>query len=591
MFDKDLSVLRRLAVFFWPRDDRSVRVKVGLALLSMIAAKLIVALLPILYKYVVDLIAEADGAQVALLVGLGIAAYAVGRFLSVLLIQVRDVLFVGVLHHARRALAIDTFRRLLGSSYDFFRSTRVGEIQQKVDRGVRSVGSMTDYLLFSIAPTVFEITVSAIAIAIFLAPVHALVIAVAAVAYVAFTIVLTEWRLKFRKRMNADEDAAKGVAVDAIVNYEIIKLQGGEDYEARRYRERLTAFEDSSVVNAKSLAAVNAGQAGIIAAATAWVLLVVGLGVVDGRYTIGQFAMMNVYLLQVFVPLGMFGFVYRQVRFGMTDLAGMFEMIDGDLPREEHGGTRAVGRISAITLRDVSFRYRDAETPALENIDLEIASGRVLGIVGPTGAGKTTLLRLLFGLHVPTSGQLLVDGVDIREISAAGFRRQLGIVPQDTVLFHDTLRHNIAYGLSDVGDDEIMEAARLAEIAQDILAGPQDLDVVVGERGSRISGGQRQRVALARALVRKPSVLVFDEGTSALDTITERRIVERIYALARERGYAVVIVTHRMANVVDADEIVVVEGGRIVARGTHEALVRDGGIYARLQHGDVEKVG
>lgn len=588
MLQKDLSVLTRLATFFWPKDNRSVRVKISVAIVAMIVAKLIVALVPILYKYTVDMLTEAEGAQIAYLVGALIAAYAIGRFMSVLLIQVRDVLFVGVLHHARRALAVDTFRRILGSGYDFFRSNKVGEIQQKVDRGVRSVSSMTDYLLFSIAPTIFEITVTAIAIAIFLAPIHALVIAGAAVAYVVFTIALTEWRLKYRKRMNADEDSAKGVAVDAIMNYEIIKLQGAENYEADRYRDRLTRFEDSSVLNAKSLAAVNAGQAAIIAAATAWVLLVVGLGVIDGRYTVGQFAMMNVYLLQVFVPLGMFGFVYRQVRFGMTDLAGMFEMIDNKLPSGEMDGKRTVERIDSISFRDVSFQYHDADTPTLQGIDLEITSGRIVGIVGPTGAGKTTLLRLLFGLHEPTAGRLLVDGVDMREISRDSFRRRLGIVPQDTILFHDTMRHNIGYGLTDVSDEKILEAARKAEIAQDILAGPEDLDTVVGERGSRISGGQRQRVALARALAREPSVLVFDEGTSALDTITERRIVERIYSLAREQGYAVVIVTHRLANVAEADEIVVVEGGRIVARGTHDELMREGGTYGRLQDGGLE---
>ena len=573
---QDIAVLRRVMSFFWTRDGTLMKRRIMMALTAMITAKLIVAGLPVTYKTIIDDFTHGSegGGNTVDLVLLLIAIYALGRLVSVVLIQFRDVAFVSVLHQARRAIATDVFRRILAVDYSFFLNNKVGEVQQKVDRGVRSVSSLTDYLLFNMLPTMFEILVSSVAIAIFLSPWHALVIVGSAVLYVLFTVWVTEWRLSHRKAMNTAENTAKGVAVDAIMNAEIIKLHSAEHHEVQRYAHALRQYEDASVVSARGLALVNMGQAAIIALVLLVELLTVGMGVLDGSSTIGQFSMVNIYLLQVFTPLGMLGFVYRQIRFSLTDLSGMFEMVDSKLPDETdekppssaHGRPASdVGPVLPIVFENVSFGFGEEGKQILSHVNLRIEPGKVQGVVGTTGAGKSTLLRLLFGLYTPQEGQILINGVPLPDIDVASYRQRLAIVPQDTILFHDSLRNNIAYGLDDARDDDIMAAARAAEISDELLSGPHDLDRTVGERGGSISGGQRQRVALARALLRKPSVLVLDEPTSALDEKTGRQVMERVYALAREQGTAVIIVTHDMSNVADADELVRVEDGSVSA--------------------------
>lgn len=564
---QDFVALRRVMGFFWAPDSPAVKRRVVMALSAMVIAKLVVAVLPIAYQTIIDHLSQHQDVKgvVSRAILLLIGVYALGRFASVLLIQIRDVAFVGVLHSARRTIAVDVFRRILSVDYGFFVRNKVGEVQQKVDRGVRSISSLTDYLLFNMLPTVFEIGVSAVAIAVFLSPWHALVVLGSAVAYVGFTVWVTEWRLAHRKAMNSAENASKGVAVDAIMNAEIIKLHASENHEVKRYAHALMRYEDTSVVNARGLAAVNLGQAAIIAFVLLFELLTLGRGVLEGSNTIGQFSMMNIYLLQVFTPLGMLGFVYRQIRFGTNDLKEMFDMVDAKLPERGpgEGSGKRVESVVSIVFDKVGFRFDGQQGCALSDIDFRLERGKVLGIVGPTGAGKSTILRLIFGLYRPLSGAIQVNGISLDELDMQGYRRHLAIVPQDTILFHDTLRNNMAYGLDDVSDDEIMAAARAAAISDDLLSTRQDLDRVVGERGGGLSGGQRQRVALARALLRKPSVLVLDEATSALDDRTEREIIDRVYAQARERGMAVVIVTHEMANVEEADQVIRIENGRI----------------------------
>lgn len=565
---QDIAVLRRVVSFFWTRDGVLMKRRIVMALTAMIMAKLIIAALPVAYKAIIDDFAhesEGTGGSAELVILL-IVIYALGRLAGVVLIQFRDVAFVKVLHQGRRAIATDVFRRILAVDYGFFLDNKVGEIQQKVDRGVRSVSSLADYLLFNMLPTMFEILVSAVAIATFLSPWHALVIVGGAMLYVLFTVRMTEWRLPHRKAMNAAENAAKGVAVDAIMNAEIIKLHSAESHEVRRYSNALGQYEDASVVSARGLALVNIGQAGIIALVLLFELLTVGKGVLDGSSTIGQFSMLNIYLLQVFTPLGMLGFVYRQIRFSLTDLSGIFEMVDSKLPDESERvpSRKLVGPVSSIVFENVSFGYQEEGGPILSQVDLRVEPGKVLGIVGTTGAGKSTLLRLLFGLYEPQEGRILVNGVPLPDVDMTSYRQRLAIVPQDTILFHDSLRNNIAYGLDDVQDEEIMAAARAAEISDELLSGPHDLERTVGERGGSISGGQRQRVALARALLRRPSVLVLDEPTSALDKTTGRLVIERVHALAREQATAVIIVTHDMNHVADADVLVRVETGRVV---------------------------
>lgn len=563
---KDLALLRRLMGYFWPRDKASVKRRIVLSLTAMILAKLIVSLLPVVYGRIIDDFGRhaTESGNALSPVLLFIAIYSLGRFASVALIQFRDVVFVGVLHEVRRAISADTFYRILSSDYGFFLRNKVGEIQQKVDRGVRSISSLTNYLLFNLMPTIFEIAVSSVAMAVFLSPGHALVVFGSALAYVGFTIWVTEWRLGHRKAMNAAEDTAKGIASDAIMNAEIIKLHAAEKHELARYDRSLSAYEDASVVNAHGLALVNLGQGAIIAAVLLFTLLTVGQGVLDGSSTIGQFSMMNIYLLQVFVPLGMLGFVYRQIRFGLTDLAGMFEMVDSRLPFAE--STANAGKnpdtILPIVFEAVSFRHGGRADPVFSDLNLKVEPGKVLGIMGPTGAGKSTILRVLFGLYQPESGRILAGGHPLSQIDLSAYRRRLAIVPQETILFHDTLRNNIAYGMEDVSDEDVMAAARDAAISAELLSSPADLDRIVGERGGSISGGQRQRVALARALLRKPSVLVLDEATSALDANTERKIIEHVHALARTRNIAVVIVTHKFSNVSEADEVLILEAGR-----------------------------
>ena len=571
------TILVRVLAFFWPKGAAKQKWQIIIAVAAMLFSKLIIVAIPVLYKTIIDEFTNlADKSQgITSLVMILILVYALGRFASVALIQLRDLLFVGVLHSARRALATDSFRRILNLDYNFFLQNKVGEIQQKIERGIRAVSSMTDYLLFSIAPTLFEITTSAIVIAVFLSPLHALVVAGCAAIYIAFTIITTQWRIQYRKAMNAADNTAKGIAVDAVMNVEIIKLHSAETFEAQRYQQALTDYEDKSVASGMTLAVVNLGQAAIIAFALIFVLLTVGNGVLNGTYSIGQFAMINIYLLQVFTPLGMLGFVYRQVHVGLTDLAGMFEMIDAQLPQQGCTEKTEIDCVTEVRLDQVDFTFPEQASTALHNISLTIERGKVLGIVGPTGAGKSTLLRLIFGLHRPQKGQVLVDDQPLSEIDLTSYRRRLAIVPQDTILFHDTLRRNIAYGDDDIADSQILAAAQQAEISHDLLSTPEDLDRIVGERGGSISGGQRQRVALARALLRKPDILVLDEATSALDAATESKIIERTYKLAAESGLAVVIVTHKMRNVANAERILVIENGHIIKSGSHAELFSD----------------
>ncbi|MGF1659342.1 MAG: ABCB family ABC transporter ATP-binding protein/permease [Rubrimonas sp.] len=579
----ETRVLRRVAPYLWPTDDREAKLRVLAALGFLVLAKIATVATPAVFKFAVDALDASGADREALLLSVPVwlvLAYGLARLASVGFQQLRDAVFAQVGQRALRRLALETFRHIHALSLRFHLTRRTGGLSRIIERGVKGVDFLLRFLLFSIGPLILELAmVAAIFLWVFDVRYFAAILVCIAL-YVAFTFRVTEWRVKIRQKMNAEDTDANQKAVDSLLNFETVKYFTAESREAERYDRAMAGYEAAAVKTATSLAALNAGQALIITAGLAAVMAMAAQGVMAGTLTIGDFVMVNAYMIQITLPLNFLGTVYREIRQALVDMSDMFRLLDHPAEVVDRPDARPLNvGAGEVRFEHVDFSY-DPDRQILRDVDFVIPGGRTLAVVGPSGAGKSTLSRLLFRFYDATSGAVRIDGQDVRDVRQESLRAAIGVVPQDTVLFNDTIGYNIAYGAESTSQAQIEAAAKAASIHDFVARLPQGYDTVVGERGLKLSGGEKQRVAIARTILKNPPILILDEATSALDTATERAIQDELRALARDR--TVLIVAHRLSTVVDADEIVVLEAGRIVERGAHAELLARGGRYAAM---------
>ena len=571
-------VLWRFMPMLWPKGEGELKARVVVAVILVLAGKAAVLTMPFAYKAVIDRM-TGTGAAFALVAGL-VLAYCGARFAGVLSDNLRNALFEKVGQNAARRLATNVFRHIHDLSLRFHLDRRTGSLTKIVERGTKSIDTMLYFILFNIAPTAIElIAICVIFLVKFGAGLVAATLVMVAI-YIAFTRWVTDWRASIQRQMNEVDNRAIGRAVDSLLNYETVKYFGAEEREARRYDEAIAAFTQAAVRNETSLAWLNIGQSLITNVMMAGAMIFTIWGWSQGRFTPGDVVLVNALLLQLFRPLDMLGWVYRSIRQGLIDMEAMFELLDTPTEVVDRPGAPALHvRGGHVRFEDVSFGYEPGRR-ILDGVDLDIPAGTSCAIVGPSGAGKSTIARLAYRFYDPQAGRILIDGQDIADVSQRSLREEIGIVPQDTVLFNDTLGYNIGYGRDQADAEAIAEAARGASIDGLVEALPNGFDTMVGERGLKLSGGEKQRVSIARTLLKNPPILVLDEATSALDSRTEEAIQATLAAIAE--GRTTIVIAHRLSTIVSADQIVVLDHGRVAERGTHEALLERGGLYAEL---------
>ncbi len=575
----NIGTLRRLLVYLWPAGQPEIRARVVLALLLLASAKGALVFVPVLYGRAVDVLSAEGSAGLALPLGL-ILAYGAARVLSLLFAELRDAVFAKVGQRAIRTVALEVFRHLHALSLRFHLQRQTGGLTRAIERGTRAIELLLRFSLFNIVPTFVEIALVFFILWKTVDLAVALVTVGTVVVYVGYTMAVTEWRLKFRREMNEQDSRANTKAIDSLLNFETVKYFGNEEHEARRYDVALAGYERASVKSHTSLALLNVGQATIISAGLTAVMVMTGYGIIAGTMTLGAFVMANTYLMQLYQPLNFFGFVYREIKQALIDIEKMFDLLGENAEVDDAPGAPSlVVDGGAIEFDAVSFAY-DQRRPILEDVSFRAAPGTTVAIVGPSGAGKSTISRLLYRFYDVDGGAVRIDGQDIREVTQGSLRGAIGIVPQDTVLFNDTVYYNIGYGRPGASPAEIEQAARLAHIHDFVMSLPDGYESMVGERGLKLSGGEKQRVAIARSILKDPRIVIFDEATSALDSRTEREIQSNLREIAE--GRTTICIAHRLSTVVDADEILVLEHGRVVERGRHRALLEHDGRYAQM---------
>jgi ATP-binding cassette, subfamily B, heavy metal transporter len=573
----DWSTLRKLLPYLW-----RYRWRVGLALAFLVAAKAANVGVPVLLKYLVDGLSIKPGDASALLVvpvGL-LLAYAGLRLSTSLFTELRELIFAKATEGTARSISLQVFRHLHALSLRFHLERQTGGMTRDIERGTRAVHSLISYSLYSIVPTIIEVAMVLTLLAVKFDALFAWITLAALVVYIGFTVTVTEWRTKFRRQMNELDATAHSHAIDSLLNYETVKYFNNEDFEAKRYDESLERLRRAALKSQSTLSLLNTGQQLVIATALVAMLWRATQGVVDGRLTLGDLVMINAFMIQLYIPLNFLGVLYREIKQSLTDLDKMFTLLERHREIDDRPGAQAL-RVSqgVVRFEHVSFAY-ESSRPILHDVSFEIPAGKTLAVVGPSGAGKSTLARLLYRFYDVSAGRISVDGQDLAGVTQSSLRAAIGIVPQDTVLFNDTVEYNIAYGRPGASRAEVEAAARAAHIHEFIASTPKGYDAVVGERGLKLSGGEKQRVAIARTLLKNPPLLIFDEATSALDSANERAIQAELRSAAQ--GKTALVIAHRLSTVVDAHQIVVLEQGRVVERGTHAELLARGARYAEM---------
>ena len=563
----------RLAPYLW-----EYRLRAGLALAFLVAAKLANVGVPLVMKEIVD---DLDPRTAVLAVPFALLAiYGILRFSTTLFAELRDVVFVRVTQRAIRRVALGVFGHLHDLSLRFHLDRQTGGMTRDIERGTRGISTLLSYLLFSIIPVILEFALVAAVLVGKFDWRFAAVTFGAVVVYLTFTVTVTEWRMEIRRRANELDSRANTRAIDSLLNYETVKYFGNEQFEARRYDENLQKYEAAAVQNEASLGLLNIGQSFIIAAAVTALMSLAAQGVVARDFTLGDLVLVNGLLIQLYIPLNFLGMVYREIKQSLLDMDRMFRLLAENREVEDKPGAPDLSPGPAtVEFRNVDFHYEPARG-ILHGVSFAIPAGHRVAVVGHSGAGKSTLARLLYRFYDVTGGAILVNGADIREVRQASLRSAIGIVPQDTVLFNDTIRYNIRYGRTEASDAEVQEAARAAHIDEFIESLPAGYETMVGERGLKLSGGEKQRVAIARALLKNPRILIFDEATSALDSRSEKAIQAELERIAQ--GRTTLVIAHRLSTVMDADRIIVLGQGRVIERGAHRELLAAGGEYARM---------
>jgi ATP-binding cassette, subfamily B, heavy metal transporter len=573
----DWATLAKLLPYLW-----RYRWRVALALSFMVAAKAANVSVPLLLKQLVDSLSIQPGSAAALMVvpvGL-LLAYAGLRFCTTLFTELRELVFAKATEGTARSISLQVFRHLHALSLRFHLERQTGGMTRDIERGTRAVHSLISYSLYSIVPTIIEVAMVLTILALKFDAMFVWITAAALVFYVSFTVGVTEWRTKFRRQMNEFDAAAHTRAVDSLLNYETVKYFNNEDFESKRYDQSLERLRRAALTSQTTLSLLNAGQQLVIAAALVAMLWRATQGVVEGRLTLGDLVMINAFMIQLYIPLNFLGVLYREIKQSLTDLDKMFGLLERHREVADAPGAPPLQvQQGVVRFENVSFAYEPAR-PILHELSFEIPAGSTLAVVGPSGAGKSTLARLLYRFYDAGGGCIRIDGQDIRGVTQASLRQAIGIVPQDTVLFNDTIEYNIAYGRTGATRAEVEAAARAAHIHDFIAALPAGYDTMVGERGLKLSGGEKQRVAIARTLLKNPPILIFDEATSALDSANERAIQSELKSAAV--GKTTLVIAHRLSTVVDAQQIVVLVRGRVVERGRHAELLALDGHYAQM---------
>ena len=575
------ETMKGLMPYLWPEGRGDLKARVVIAMLFLLLSKVVTVATPYTYKWATDALTSGSPAIAGVAAAVFmVLAYGVGRIMMVVFAQMRDAIFSKVGQRAVREMSSRTFRHLHDLSLKYHLTRRTGGLSRIISRGINGTDSVLRFALFNTFPTALEILFVCGLLAYSFGWIYALTIALTVVFYIWFTYVSTEWRMSIRKAMNeADQDAGTK-AVDSLLNFETVKYFGNEEHETRRYDQSMAKYEKAAIKTWTSLAVLNAGQTIIFSIGLTIVMVMSALAVQAKTATLGDFVMVNALMIQLYMPLNFIGSSYREIKQGLLDVQGMFDVLKEDTDiKDKPNAPDFVPSKGSISFDDVTFAY-DAERPILKGISFDVPAGHTVAIVGPSGAGKSTISRLLYRFYDITGGRITIDYQDISEVKQKSLRKAIGMVPQDTVLFNDTIRYNIRYGRPDATDAEVEAAAKLAQVHDFVMTLPKQYESMVGERGLKLSGGEKQRVSIARTILKGPPILLLDEATSALDSFTEQEIQTALKTVSKNR--TTLVIAHRLSTVVDADEIIVLDKGLIAERGTHAALLRKKGLYAQM---------
>ncbi len=572
--------IRALMPYLWPRGQWEMKTRVVIAVLLLVAAKMATVAVPAVFGRAVDILDQPSETTViavplALLIGYGLLRVGQQGFA-----ELRDFVFAKVGQRAIRNIALMVFRHLHALALRFHLDRQTGGLSRVIERGIKGIDFLLRFMLFNILPTLLEIALVCGILWMLFGYIFSVITLIAVGIYIAFTLMFTEWRLKYRRAMNESDSEANTKAIDSLLNFATVKYLGNEEHEAQRYDQSMQRYEHAAVKSLTTLSLLNVGQGFIIAIGLTTLLVLSGFRVADGTMSIGEFTAVNLYMMQLFQPLNFLGFVYREIRQSLVDMENMFGLLDIGREISDAPDAKPLAVSGGVVrFENVSFAY-DQRRPILQGLSFEVPAGRKVAIVGASGAGKSTISRLLFRFYDIDEGRITIDGQDIRSVTQTSLRAAIGIVPQDTVLFNDTVFYNIQYGRPSATPSEVEDAARLAQIHDFVMSLPDGYNARVGERGLKLSGGEKQRVAIARTILKQPQILLFDEATSALDTHTEREIQKSLDDVSANR--TTLVIAHRLSTVVNADEIIVLDEGRIIERGRHADLLTQGGAYATL---------